>query len=514
MTVPAPDVFLGLDLGTSGLKAVACSGSGVVLARSQGGYQTSRPERGAAEQDPADWRNAVCTAFAELADAVAPSRWRCVGLSAMVPTLVTTDDHGGPTGSAITWEDARAEPQAVALAARTGDLYAVTGQRLDGRYLLPMLLRLAAENPECIERTSWVLGAKDYLFWWLTGAPATDPSTAAGTGGYELESRRWNPAMRAALEGLLGRTPPRLPRILDPGTRSPIRPELASRLGVQQGLEICLGIADSVAGAVGLGAADAGDVAYLAGTSTVVLAVSERLDLDPRERFLVTPMATEHEWGLEMDLLATGASVRWLASLFGIGEPELVADARKRDVSAAPAFLPFLAPGEQGALWDPHLSGSITGLTLRHDRGDLARGLLTGIVLESRRCLAVLADRTGRAGVVHLGGGGMATAETGQELADATGRQVVVPEVAVDHSALGAALLAARACGVRSAVEPGPTPGLRLLRPNPSAKQTWDLLASRHDALLAALGSRSPVDGAQRVGGWPGSLEAAARPGD
>ena len=115
MTRDASNVVIGLDLGTSGLKAVATSVAGEIVARASATYPTMRPELQASEQDPESWSVAVRSVVRELSEQVPTDRWLGIGLSAMIPTLVTTDESGTPVGAAITWEDGRAEPQATAL---------------------------------------------------------------------------------------------------------------------------------------------------------------------------------------------------------------------------------------------------------------------------------------------------------------------------------------------------------------------------------------------------------------
>src|SRR5258708_24010313 len=168
-------VFIGLDLGTSGLKGVALDESGAVLGDGSAGYPTHRPAAQAAEQDPADWERAARRVAAHLADQVPATRWRAIGLSAMLPTLVTVGPERYALGRAITWEDSRAEGHAVQLreACDGNQVYRRTGQWLDGRYLLPMFLRLAAAEPARAPATAAVLGAKDYFFGQLTGHAAT-----------------------------------------------------------------------------------------------------------------------------------------------------------------------------------------------------------------------------------------------------------------------------------------------------------------------------------------------------
>jgi xylulokinase len=509
MTGAPADVFIGLDLGTSGLKGVALSSSGAVLATGGAAYPTHRPAVGACEQAPADWIAAVESVVGQLRDAVPTRWWRCIGLSAMIPTLVTVDAGGEPTGPAITWQDGRADARGDELRETCGAdaVYRLTGQWVDGRYLLPMFLRVADEEPGRAAATTRLLGAKDYLFGWLTGEYATDPSTATGFGCYRLEDGGWDDAILSAAAALLPRalrSLPSLPPVLPSAAGRPLLRDVASRLGCDP-IPVCLGAADSVLGALGLGVREPGQVAYIAGTSNVILGVADRLVTDPGHRFLVTPLAEPGRWGLEMDLLATGSAIRWLAGLVdsgaaversangtdaaaagsseaapadGSGEAALVALAAGMDPRDAPLILPYLSPGEQGALWDPTLHGTIVGLHLGHGRAHLARGLVNGILLESRRCLVVL-DETGDFGRdLEVAGSSAADPSFRADLADATRRRVGMPgDHDTDNSARGAALLAARTITGKWPDPPAPDVSAQpLAEPDPDRAAVWDAL--------------------------------------
>jgi xylulokinase len=493
-----PDaIYVGLDLGTSGLKAIALRASGDVVARASIGYPTGRPCTGAAEQDPGDWLMAIERGAATLAANAPPAQWRAIGLSAMIPTLVTVGAAGDPVGHAITWEDGRAQAQADRLRAEfRGELYEITGQRIDGRYLLPMFLRLVEDDPARADQTTIVLEAKDYLFGWLTGAVATDPSTATGFGCLTLQTGEWNrgilAAAAAATASQAGQARgndafPVLPPVLPATTTRPLRRGLAARFGCDR-IPVCLGAADSVLGALGLGARSAGQIAYVAGTSTVILGVAGQPLLDPQRRFLVTPLAEPGVWGLEMDLLATGSALRWLAEMLGGGldEAGVIALAARVDPADAPVVLPYLSPGEQGALWDPELPGTITGLTLAHDRRHLARGLVNGIIMESRRCLAVL-DQTAAFGTnLLVAGGGAEAASFRADLANATGRRVIMPAGdEADFSARGAAMLAAQSVGqlpeLVGADAAGDPIRSQVSEPDASQADMWSELWSAHE---------------------------------
>jgi xylulokinase len=475
-------VYAGLDLGTSGCKGVLVTAGGRIRARAAARYPTHRPAPGAAEQDPADWLAALTAVTLGLARAVAADRWQAIGLSAMLPTLVLAD--GPAIGPAITWEDGRAEDHGTAFREGFGGdaLYRRTGQWVDGRYLIPMAMRLAGTDPERVASASHLLGAKDYLFGVLTGEPLTDPSTATGAGCYDLADGTW--IADAVPPGL-----PRLPDIAPSTTARPLLPGPAEALGLVPGTPVVLGGADSVLGALGLGLTAPGQVAYIAGTSTVILALSDTLVLDPAHRYLATPMAGAGGWGLEMDLLATGSAHAWLAGLLTGGDQAALAKlADAADPETAPLFLPYLLPGEQGARWDPDLTGVLSGLHLGHGPGDLARGLRDGIVTESRHCLAVLAAAAGSGGDILLAGGA-AAGSLAADLADAAGRPVCpAEEPARDSSAVGAAIVAA-AGAAGHVVDVQYEEEREVVTPDPASSARWARMAERHESAVAAMTS-------------------------
>ncbi|UNB55605.1 FGGY-family carbohydrate kinase [Mycolicibacterium sp. YH-1] len=468
---------LGLDLGTSSLKAVAVGEDGRCVARARVSYPTSQPEPGAAEQNPADWLDACHRALAQLATQTDATSWRAIALSAMLPTLVSLGQDGVPIGSAITWKDGRAEAEGDDIAAAIGPatLYRRTGQRFDGRYLLAMHARRVrlGLTPDAI-----VAGAKDYLYEVLTGELLTDPSTASGYGAYDLHDGRWDGEILAAAKVS------HVPDIAASNASRPLRADVAAGWGCPAGIPVVLGAADSVLGAYGLGVRAPGAVAYIAGTSNVILGHSSTARVDDDGRFLVTPMADDG-FGLEMDLLATGSAVEWLANLLGVaGGPAELADlAATAPLASAPLVLPYLSPGEQGALWDPNLIGSIEGLTLRTTPADLARGLIAGIVLESRRCIEALDEAAGARGPILMSGSG-ATSETfRRDLADATGRAVHCQRNERDHSALGAALFAGRNALNWTDTDRELTPDERpeIVEPDPRRAAEWAERFARHD---------------------------------
>ncbi len=265
----------------------------------------------------------------------------------------------------------------------------------------------------------------------------------------------------------------------------PILPERAAALGLPDGLRVCAGAADSVLAAEALGAVHPGTVAYVWGTSTVILGASTELTLDPERRCLVTPLATEG-WGVEMDLVSTGAAVAWLARLLGFGpggQADVVAAAATASDDGVPIALPFVGVGEQGALWDNDVRGTLVGLDLSHGPADIARAVLDGIILESRRCLVRLQELGLPAGEVRVAWRG-ADPWFCQRLADATGRPVIVGDPVESSSAAGAARLAAIAAGAE--LPPVGSADARYV-PDPAQAAVWDRRRADYEDVLRPL---------------------------
>jgi xylulokinase len=481
------EVFVGLDLGTSSLKGVVVSSIGEVLARAQAGYPTRRSAPGRAEQDPRQWMRATVEVIRALAEEVAVRRWAGLGLSGMIPTLVLADARGEPVGPAITWEDDRAQLEGEEFRAEHGadSVYGATGQWVDGRYLVPMFHRIERQALSHTADATQLLSAKDFLFSWLTAEFATDPSTATGFGCYDLATGAWSP-------DLAGKTSALLPEVWPSTARAPLTFDAASSLGLPTGVPICLGAADSIAGAHALGANAPGDCAYLWGTSGVIVGVSGDRRIDGAHRYLISPLAIGEGWALEMDLLSTGSAFTWIAELFGAGGDEgSVLDLAEMSPAGSNgvSFLPYLGSGEQGALWNPDLRGTISGLTLAHTRQDLARALAEGMVLESRRCLRVLDEAGVCPREIRASGGAFTSTFFTTLLADATGRAVVRPTNDGSVSALGAALLAAAAVGRDLGSDR--SDGADRTEADPGAGPRWEALAERHERLLAAVRSIS-----------------------
>ena len=290
-----------------------------------------------------------------------------------------------PCIRAIVWYDGRAEAQAQDLlrTVQASEWYRRSGVILDAHYLAPMYRWVLGQHPDLAAQRHLICSAKDALLFALTGEWVTDPSTASGYGVFDPVAGAWDPLLCTAA----GLDPARLPRLAAPQT---IVGTLGALAGSLAGVPVVTGAGDALAGVLGCGAAMPGILAAISGTSTSLVVSTDRPLFDPGCRYLLTPHALQGIWGLEMDLLATGSSLRWLAALLTLTPRDLL----ERAASSPPGAhgvvaLPYLAGGEQGALWDPTVPAAFIGFSLTSTAADLSRALLEGMAFETRRCLEI-----------------------------------------------------------------------------------------------------------------------------
>jgi xylulokinase len=444
-------ITLGIDLGTSAVKIVALSPAREELATGSAAFATRSDVPEQAEQDPADWLLALAAAAADL-------RWRldgrcgkdwtravgAIGLTGQLPTLVCLGERG-PLGPAITWKDARADAWAAShiSAAQRQTLYARTGMPIDGRYLGPMY---ACHWHGLRPPVRTILSAKDYLAFVLTGARVTDRSTAAGYGAYEFAPAAFSAELAALWQLPLTALPAVRPADSAAGTLNDAGARL---LELPLGVPVTVGAADSVCSAYAMTGLGTGRVCITMGSSTVIVDAVSEPRLDAAARYLLTPHVTNGWYGREMDLLATGTGYRWLNALFGWAPGQLDRQAAGSVPGARGlVFAPYLAGGEQGALWNPRLRGTIHGLTVQHGPSDIARAFLEGIYFEMRRCVEVLAE-TQPIDTIVVSGQIVEQATSLGLLADVLG-QPVHPFPGRSPAARGAALLARPLAGLDS----------------------------------------------------------------
>jgi xylulokinase len=426
--------LVGLDVGTTGVKALRISAEGEVLARAEKPYPLSTPQLGWVEQDPEDWWSAAEAALAEVGgDGLAG-----IGLSGQMHGLVALDESDRVLRPAILWNDQRTAEECAEIESRVGlrELVRLTGNRALPGFTAPKLLWLRRHEPENYARIARVLLPKDYVRLRLTGEHATDVADASGTLLFDVAGRDWSDDVLDGLE---------IPREWLPSAlESP-----ASSGQTSDGLPVAAGAGDQAAGALGVGVDGPGPLSVVLGTSGVVFAALPRFSADPDGRVHVFCHAVPGGWHAMGVMLSAAGSLRWLHETIAPSEPY---DRVVEEAAAwAPGvegltFLPYLA-GERTPHVDPGARAAFTGLSLRHDRGALVRAVLEGVAFGLRDSLELLRALGVEPESARVSGGGARSDLWLRIVASVLGLPLE-RTAAEEGAAFGAALLGGVAAGV------------------------------------------------------------------
>jgi len=442
--------LVGLDVGTTGVKALAISPDGDVLARAEETYDLSTPQPGWSEQDPEDWWQAAQRALARLG-----GETTAIGLSGQMHGLVVLDAADRVLRPAILWNDQRTEAECAEIEERVGlsRLIRLTGNRALTGFTAPKLLWLRRHEPDTYARIAHVLLPKDYVRLRLTGEHAIDVADASGTLLFDVAGRRWSEEMIEALE----LDASWLPRSLE-------SPEMSGTTAA--GIPVAAGAGDQAAAALGVGVDRPGPVSVVLGTSGVVFAALPGFAADPEARVHAFCHAVPAGWHAMGVMLSAAESLRWLRGALGSRHEyeELLTAAEKWPPGTEGlTFLPYLT-GERTPHADPHARAAFAGLTLRHDLGALVRAVLEGVAYGLRDSLELLRDLGVDPRAGHASGGGARSALWLRILASVLG--LPIRRAATDEgSAFGAALLGGVAAGVFRDVHEAVASCVRLLDP-------------------------------------------------
>jgi len=467
--------LVGLDVGTTGVKALALSATGEVLARAEENYELSTPRPGWAEQDPEDWWRAAERALARLGGT--PT---AIGLSGQMHGLVVLDDEERVLRPAILWNDQRTGVECAEIEERVGlaRLIELTGNRALTGFTAPKLLWLRRHEPDTYARIAHVLLPKDYVRFRLTGEHAIDVADASGTLLFDVAGRRWSREMLAALE--LDAT--WLPRTLE-------SPEISGETAA--GVPVAAGAGDQAAAALGVGVDRPGPVSVVLGTSGVVFAALPAFAADRQARVHSFCHAVPGGWHAMGVMLSAAGSLRWLRDTVASGRPyeELITAAEGWPPGTEGlTFLPYLT-GERTPHADPDARAAFTGLSVRHDLGALVRAVLEGVAYGLRDSLELLRELGVDPQAGHVSGGGARSRHWLRILASVLG--LPMRRAATDEgSAYGAALLGGVAAGVFRDVHEAVAACVRLLdavEPEPEWSTAYERGYRRFELLYPAL---------------------------
>jgi xylulokinase len=480
--------MLGLDIGTTGARALAVDESGQVLASASAEYPLYSPRPGWTEQHPEDWWQATRKVLASVAAAL-PGQVASLGLTGQMHGAVFLDSEDSVIRPALLWNDQRTASQCTQITNRLGRdrLMAIAGNPALTGFQAPKLLWLREIEPANYRRIAHVLLPKDYIRLRLTGEFATDASDASGTLLLDLRERKWSAEILEALEV------PRdwLPTVYEgPEETGRLRADVSSELGLPAGTLIAAGGGDNAAAAVGCGIVEVGLASSSIGTSGVLFAYTPQFMPDPSGRLHAFCHAVPDAYHLMGVTLSAGGSLRWWRHVLGDRHSY---DALIELAASAPLgsegllFLPYLS-GERTPHSDPSARGAFFGLTTRHDVAHLTRAVLEGVVYSLDDCLEIMNGLGIGVTQVRAIGGGARSSLWRQIQADVYG--VPVHRTRVEEGpAYGAALLAGVAVGqFRSVQEACSVIQLRpeVAEPEPSRTELYRRYRDAYRALYPA----------------------------
>lgn len=453
-------VFLGIDIGTSGTKTLAMREDGVILASATVEYPLYSPKPGWSEQQPADWwkasvksvRKVMKTAKLKAGDVAG------IGLSGQMHGSVFLDKAGKVIRPALLWNDQRTVAECAEIEKLAGGrrqlIRMVANPALTG-FTAPKILWLRNNEKRNFDRTVQVLLPKDYVRYEMTGEFATEVSDASGTLLLDVVKRKWSSRLLSKLD----LDADLLPKVYESeDVTGGLTSAAAKAMGLKAGTPVVGGGGDQAASAIGNGIVRRGVVSATMGTSGVVFAHSDEVQVDPEGRLHTFCHAVRGKWHVMGCVLSAGGSLQWFRNQ--LCQEEITQAKRKKidpyelitqQAAEAPVgseglfFLPYLT-GERTPYADPNARGSWVGLSLRHSKGHLARAVMEGATFAMRDSLEIAKGMDIPVKEVRLSGGGARSEFWRQMQADIYGQQVMTIN-AEEGPAYGVALLAAAGTG-------------------------------------------------------------------
>ncbi len=478
-------MFIGLDLGTSGLKAILIDDAQRILAEATAPLTVQRPHEGWSEQIPADWITACETVLAKLS-AHGLSKVKGIGLSGHMHGATLIDAADQTLRPCILWNDTRSFAEAAALDANP--LFRpLTGNIVFPGFTAPKLDWVRIHEPAIWARVAKVLLPKDYLRLWLTGEHVAEMSDAAGTAWHDNGKRDWSDDLLQAT----GLTRAQMPRLVEGSEPSgTLRADLAARWGLPKGVVVAGGAGDNAAAGIGVGVVRAGQAFVSLGTSGVLFAANDGYQPDPGtavHTFCHALPGTWHQMGV---ILAATDALNWYSTLTGQSAATLTGELGPLQAPGKTLFLPYLG-GERTPLNDAAIRGAFLGLEHTTDRAAGTRAVLEGVTFAFRDSRDALAATGTKLEQVLAVGGGSKSDYWLQAIATALDVPLLLPAAGDFGGAYGAARLAIMAvtgAGAEIATMP---PVARTIAPVAALKSAFDDGHARYVAARNALQSLS-----------------------
>lgn len=462
-------MYLGLDLGTTGLKGVLIDAVQTVRAQATAPLLVARPREGWSEQDPGDWIAAARQVLGELGAQTDLSAVDGVGLSGHMHGATVIGEDDAPLRPCILWNDTRAFAEAAEMDADP-DFRRISGNIVFPGFTAPKLAWMRRHEPGLFDRAAMVLLPKDYLRLWLTGEHVAEMSDAAGTSWLDTGARDWSDVLLEKTE--LARE--RMPRLVEGSEVSgALRAGLAREFGLRPGLPVAGGGGDNAASGIGVGVIHAGQAFVSLGTSGVLFAATDGYTPDPATAVHTFCHALPGSWHQMGVILAATDALNWYARLLGTTAGALTGGLGTLSRPGKTVFLPYLG-GERTPLNDAAIRGAFTGLEHATDRDAATRAVLEGVTFALRDCRDALAATGTRIERLTAVGGGSRSDYWLSAIATALGVPVDLPVAGDFGAAYGAARLGQMAATGGGAELAAPPEMARTVDPEDSLIDAFD----------------------------------------
>lgn len=430
-------MYVGLDLGTSGLKAVLVDDDQNFVDEAQAMLSVQRPHPGWSEQDAHSWLEAADAVLDELASRQTLKAVKAVGLSGQMHGATLLDASDQPLRPCILWNDTRSAQQAAALDSDP-QWRQKSGNIVFPGFTAPKLAWVRDHEPEIFDKVAKVLLPKDFLRLWLTGEHVSEMSDSAGTSWLDVGKRDWDDALLAAT----GLDRSHMPRLVEGSEASGVlRGALAEKYGLGSDVVVAGGGGDNAASAIGVGVALPGSAFVSLGTSGVLFASCPSYSPDPETAVHTFCHALPETWHQMGVILSATDSLEWFARLTGASAGELTAPLTQLRAPGRALFLPYLG-GERTPHNDAHVRGSLLGIEHVVDRTAVAQAILEGVVHAIRDCRDAVAQTGTRIDNLLAVGGGSRSDYWLRAVATALDAPVSRPVAGDFGGAFGAARLA------------------------------------------------------------------------
>jgi xylulokinase len=431
-------MYMGIDIGTSAVKAAVVDDTGHVIDQASAPLAVSRPHALWSEQNPADWWAATNSAVSDLRLPLR-SAVRAIGLSGQMHGATLLDKNLRALRPAILWNDGRSAQQCADLETAVPEMTRITGNRAMPGFTAPKLLWVRLHEPEIFDATAKVLLPKDYVRLRMTGELASDMSDSAGTLWLDVAKRRWSDAMLAGT----GLNVSHMPALFEGNEiTGELRAELAEAWGMSR-VPVVAGGGDNAAGAVGVGVVRPGDAFLSLGTSGVLFLANDGYRPNPAGGVHTFCHAVPKHWHQMSVILSAASCVDWAARLCGLADAgALFALAAARDKpSGSEIFLPYLS-GERTPHNDPNAQGVLFGLKHETDAAAIAQTVLEGVAFAFRDGMDALLASGAKIESIAVIGGGARSAYWGKILSSVLRRPLTYRDSGAVGPAYGAARLA------------------------------------------------------------------------